>query len=149
MVTESSICYIIRGGKVLLQLKGIGTEYVGKWIAPGGAILDDDSPKESVIRETKEQTGIELSGPHLIGRVICLVDNKVDKLIYVFRADESSGEANSTGGITQWFERGKLPKGSLFYFDELWADRAFENKPFTCKLYFNKGYVALLKSEVA
>ena len=149
MVSESSLCYIIDGSRALLQLKGIGTQYVGKWIAPGGDVLDGDSPKESAARETKEQTGLEVTGMHLLGRIMCFVDSKVDKLVYVFRADSFKGEAIGRNGILQWFEKGKMPKGSAFYSDEIWSDRVFDDAKFTCKLYFSKGYGVLLKNEIA
>ncbi|MEM3841657.1 MAG: NUDIX domain-containing protein [Candidatus Micrarchaeaceae archaeon] len=148
MVHESSLCYVIENGKVLMQLKGIGTQYVGRWVAPGGEILDGDSPKASAARWTREQTGLEVTEMHLLGNIICLVNNNIDRIVYVFRADSFKGSVAGTGGILQWFEKGKMPKGSTFYSDEIWSNMVFDGKKFSCKLYFSKDYIALLKSEI-
>ena len=47
----------------LLLLRSAGQKFSGKWDLPGGHIHVGEDPKDGLIREVKEETGITLSEP--------------------------------------------------------------------------------------
>ena len=58
----STVCYIEKEGKYLMlhrtkKKKDINKD---KWIGIGGKLEKDESPEECIIREVKEETGLQL-----------------------------------------------------------------------------------------
>ena len=47
----------------LLLLRSTGQKFPGKWDLPGGHIHVGEDPKDGLIREVREETGITLSEP--------------------------------------------------------------------------------------
>jgi 8-oxo-dGTP diphosphatase len=56
---------IIDHGKLLLEKRG-NEPAKGKWSIPGGVVELGESLENAVIRETKEETCLDIEAPHLI-----------------------------------------------------------------------------------
>ena len=56
-------CILNDKGEILLQRRGDN----GKWRFPGGCIELGETPQEAAIRETKEETGLDVEVGRLIG----------------------------------------------------------------------------------
>jgi 8-oxo-dGTP diphosphatase len=56
---------IINEGKIVLIKRG-NEPSKGKWTIPGGLVELGESPEQAVIRETKEETGVDAQNPSLI-----------------------------------------------------------------------------------
>jgi len=54
---------IIKEDGALLLLRSAGQKYPHKWDLPGGHIHEGENPKDGLIREVKEETGIILEEP--------------------------------------------------------------------------------------
>ena len=54
---------IIKEDGALLLLRSTGQKFPGRWDLPGGHIHMGENPKDGLIREVKEETGITLSEP--------------------------------------------------------------------------------------
>ena len=54
---------IIKEDGALLLLRSTGQKFPGKWDLPGGHIHVGEDPKDGLIREVREETGITLSEP--------------------------------------------------------------------------------------
>jgi len=54
---------IIKENGALLLLRSAGEKYPHKWDLPGGHIHEGEDPKDGLIREVKEETGITLEEP--------------------------------------------------------------------------------------
>ena len=61
---------IVYAGKILLEKRG-NEPSKGKWTIPGGLVELGENIEHAVIRETKEETGLDVAEPHLID----VVDN--------------------------------------------------------------------------
>jgi ADP-ribose pyrophosphatase YjhB (NUDIX family) len=56
---------IIKEGKIALIKRG-NEPARGKWTIPGGLVELGESPDQAVVRETKEETGLDVDNPSLI-----------------------------------------------------------------------------------
>ena len=54
---------IIKEDGALLLLRSATEKFPGKWDLPGGHIHEGEDPKDGLIREVKEETGITLEEP--------------------------------------------------------------------------------------
>ena len=80
------------------------------WGLPGGKLDPGETALEAIIRESKEETGLDIFNVELI-------DQRVfkDRLVYLFKADWS-GEINYdpiTEGICDWVTWKELLEGSF------------------------------------
>jgi len=51
---------------VILKRRGLGS---GRYNLPGGKLKDDESPEQCAIRETREEVGIDLLNPRVLGKI--------------------------------------------------------------------------------
>lgn len=59
---------ILSNGKILLE-KRLNEPGRGKWSIPGGLVELGESPEDAVIREVREETGLIVADPKLVGVV--------------------------------------------------------------------------------
>ncbi|MCM3731437.1 8-oxo-dGTP diphosphatase [Fictibacillus nanhaiensis] len=97
-------CVLIKDNQVLLLQK----PRRGWWVAPGGKMESEESIRDSVIREYREETGIYLMNPQLKG-VFNFIIKQGDKIIsewmmFTFLATDSEGVAleECEEGILAW-----------------------------------------------
>ena len=56
---------IVREGKIALIKRG-NEPSKGKWAIPGGLVELGESPEQAVIRESREETGLDVESPRLV-----------------------------------------------------------------------------------
>ena len=68
---ETTLCYIENNGRVLMLHRVKKKEDInkGKWIGIGGKLETGETPLKCIIREAKEETGLQLLNPVLRGIV--------------------------------------------------------------------------------
>lgn len=74
---------IIRNGKILLE-KRKGEPGRGKWSVPGGLVELGEAVEDAVIREVKEETGLDVAEPQLIDVVDNIVRDENGEIKYHF-----------------------------------------------------------------
>ena len=130
---------IICDGKILLE-KRKGEPGKGKWSVPGGLVELGERAEDAVIREVKEETGLEVADPELID----VVDNIVR---------DANGEVKYHFVIIDYFV--KLKGGQLRAADDAedlrWvplaeAEKYDLTKTFRAFLQRNKGRLEKLNS---
>ena len=59
---QSTLCYIERAGQYLMlhRVKKENDLNHDKWVGVGGKFLDKESPEECLLREVKEETGVDV-----------------------------------------------------------------------------------------
>lgn len=60
MTTIVAAAVLIDDGRVLLTRRGVGTHLAGMWEFPGGKLEPGESPEAAVVRECREECGIEV-----------------------------------------------------------------------------------------
>lgn len=97
----STAGYLIKDKKVLL------IKFNKKWgqvYAPiGGKVEEGETPTEGIIREFKEETGLDIYSPKLKG--ISYWNDGTEGVIYVYRIDSYSGSVcKSEEGGLKWID---------------------------------------------
>ena len=140
-VTLTNLCMIVNGSKILVQDKVGGDE--GGIILPGGHVEKHEPVVDSVIREMKEETGLDIRNPRLCGIKEWINEDGSRYVVFLFRAEEFSGElVSSEEGRVFWMEKEDVLKSRWIWhmdclmkiiadgeFTELYLDSADDWKP--------------------
>ena len=88
----TTLCYIEKDEQYLMlhRVKKDNDINEGKWIGVGGHMLPGETPDECIVRETLEETGLQLEDPRLRG-VIHFTYKEVEEIMFVYTADKFSG----------------------------------------------------------
>ena len=111
MAELTVLCLISDGDKVLLQNR-IKEDWKG-YTLPGGHVEQGESFVDAVIREMKEETGLDIKNPMLAGvKQFPIKDGKYGNgryIVLLFKASEFSGTVvSSSEGRMEWVEMSKL-----------------------------------------
>lgn len=114
------LCMVYDGSRILLQNR-IKKDWRGLTF-PGGHIEAGESIVEAVIRETKEETGLDITSPVLCGVKQFPIENG-RYIVFLFKTNHFSGELTSSAeGEMVWVERSDLPQlTTVEDFDQLLA----------------------------
>lgn len=109
------VCLLEDGGKVLLQNRK--KEDWHGWALPGGHVASGESFVDAVIREMREETGLTIRNPKLVG-VKQFPIEAGRYVVLLFKAVEWAGTLTSSEeGEMKWVEYSQLP--SLKTVDDL------------------------------
>jgi len=92
MVIHSTLCYLIKDNKVLLQRKSNELFGGGKWNGPGGKLKDNEDPKECAVREVLEETSVKISDPEKHGFLKFFKGKELFTVSHIFVANKFEGE---------------------------------------------------------
>lgn len=133
----ATLCYIKRDGKTLMlhRVKKKDDIHEGKWNGLGGKFNPGETPEECVIREVKEESGLDLRKPQLKGILTFPdFDGADDWYVYVYVARDFSGDLrDSDEGDLHWIKDAEvsgLPlwEGDRVFLPWLEGDAFFSGK---------------------
>lgn len=112
-VVLTNMCMIYDDdGNILVQDK-IGRSWGGVTF-PGGHIEPDESFHDSVIREVKEETGLDIRNPRLCGIKHWKWSKRSRYIVLLYKTDEFSGNLQSSNeGKVFWIKKEDLNKYKL------------------------------------
>ena len=112
-VVLTNICMVYKGNKVLVQER-TKKDWPGLTF-PGGHVEKGENFHDAVIREVKEETGLELKNPILCGIEEFKQLNKEDRhIILYYKCNKFKGRLKSSKeGKVFWIERKDLLKANL------------------------------------
>ena len=110
---QTTLCYIDDGERYLMlhRVKKENDASHGKWIGVGGKCEADESPDECMLREAKEETGLEITHWNYRGIVTFISDTWPNEYMHLFTATAWRGEPDM--GIDNEGELAWIPKAAL------------------------------------
>ena len=128
-VILTNMCLIEDGqGNIVMQIRDPKRYSWSGAALPGGHIEPHEGLVESVIREVKEETGLTIKNPHLVGMKHWYTKEDERYLVFLYRTNEFTGEIHSTEeGEIKLVPRKELSEMDLAY-DMLNLTRVFEEE---------------------
>jgi 8-oxo-dGTP diphosphatase len=119
--------------------------HAGKWNGLGGKFEVGESPEECVIREVREESGLVIRDPQLVGLLMFPNFKDEDWYVFTFTADEFDGELiDSSEGDLQWIPDPQVESLPLWQSDHVFMPWIREDKFFSAKFHYEgnemKGY---------
>ena len=130
---NSTLCYIESGGQYLMlrRDKKKNDENSGKWIGVGGKFEEGESPDDCLIREVREETGLELTLYSLRGIVTFVSDIYETEQMFLFTADGFSGSLSECDeGTLEWVDISDVPSLPLWEGDRIFLELLARGREF-------------------
>ncbi len=111
---QTTLCYIDDGERYLMlhRVKKKNDASHGKWIGVGGKCEANESPDECMLREVKEETGLDITEWHYRGIVTFISDTWPNEYMHLFTATAWNGEPDMSiddEGTLAWIAKRDLP----------------------------------------
>ena len=90
---KTVLAYIKKDGKYLMLFRNKKKVDInkGKWIGIGGHLEKDESKEQALVREIKEETGLDVLHYAYRGELL-FVNNDFQEIMYLYLVDEVSGD---------------------------------------------------------
>ncbi len=124
IMKQTTLCYIDNGDSYLMlhRVKKENDASHGKWIGVGGKCEADESPDECMLREVKEETGLDITEWHYRGIVTFISDTWPNEYMHLFTATAWRGEPDmgiDDEGTLAWIRKSDLMGLNLWEGDRI------------------------------
>ena len=129
----STLCYIEKDNQYLMLHRIVKKNDVNKdkWIGVGGHFEQGESPEECLLREVKEETGLDLLSYRFRGIVTFIANGWETEYMCLYTADRYEGEMISCNeGVLEWVDKEKLLDLNLWEGDKIFLKLLNEDVPF-------------------
>jgi 8-oxo-dGTP diphosphatase len=147
----ATLCYIKRDKHTLMLYRNKKPDDIhkGKWDGLGGKFETGESPEDCVIREMREESGLEIRKPRLHGLLLFPDFFGDDWYVFVYTAAEFSGDLiDSAEGTLEWIPDEDLSRLNLWESDAIFFEWIRSGKFFSAKFIYDgdkmKSYEAAL-----
>lgn len=126
---------------MLHRVKKDADVHKGKYNGLGGKFLPGETPEECVIREVKEESGLNIVDPQLraVMTFPAFKDNE-DWLVFLFTADQFSGEMTEClEGELKWIDDKELLNLHLWEGDKMFLTWLEKDQFFSAKFCYKDG----------
>lgn len=135
---EATLCFVVSDDRVLLieKQRGLGA---GWYNGPGGMVEDDESPRECVVREVREEVGLRVD-PEKVGELRFLLDGKGHTFCHVFRTDKFEGTVRpSPEAKPVWIDVDDVPYDRMWEDDRYWLPGVLDGRTVIGRFEFEGG----------
>ena len=147
----ATLCYVKQNGQTLMihRVKKANDIHEGKWNGLGGKLEVGESPEQCIVREVREECGLEIIQPRYHGLLIFADFKQDDWYVWVFSADQFQGKLAETSneGILQWIPDEQVTSLNLWPSDLIFMPWLSGNKIFSARFQYEGD--EMLSHEVA
>jgi len=121
-VKNTTLCYLEQDGCLLMlhRIKKVNDENQDKWIGVGGKLEDKESPEDCLLREVREETGLELHRWRYRGLVTFVSDRWETEYMHLYTADRFSGALKECDeGVLEWVPREQVERLPIWEGDKI------------------------------
>ena len=118
----TTLCYIEQDGAYLMmhRVKKAGDINRDKWVGVGGHFEPDESPEECLVREVREETGLQLTEYRLRGVITFLSDHWQTEYMFLYTATAFQGEpTDCSEGTLEWVPKEEVPSLPIWEGDRI------------------------------
>lgn len=137
---NTTLCYLEKDDQYLMLLRNKKEvdENKGKWIGVGGHFEDGESPEDCLIRETLEETGLQLTDYRCRGIVTFVSDEWGTEYMHLFTATGFSGEMTPCNeGELKWIPKSEIMELNLWEGDRIFLKLLLDDaRLFSLKLVY-------------
>lgn len=129
----TSLAYIEKDDKYLMlhRTKKENDQSHDKWLGIGGKFEKDETPDECMIREVKEETGLDVLKYRFAGVVTFLSDIYETEYMFLFVVTGYKGQLKECSeGDLAWVEKSQIPKLYIWEGDQLFLERMQQSDRF-------------------
>lgn len=130
---ETTLCYIKNSGKYLMlyRNKKKNDPNAGKWIGIGGKVEAGEDYEECMLREVREETGIELSNWKYRGIVDFSSDVWDDERMHLYTAETTVWDVSTCNeGILKWIDESEIEILNLWEGDKVFLKLILDDAGF-------------------
>lgn len=138
----SSLCYLEKEGNYLMLHRTKKQKDInkGKWLGVGGKLEKDETPEECIIREVKEETGLQLEEYELRGFVTYVSNQCQTEYMYVFYSNKFSGQLQECNeGELAWIKKEDVLSLPTWEGDHFFIENILNNEPFFSMKFVYEG----------
>ena len=136
----STLCYIKKNGQTLLLHRNKKNDDIheDKWTGLGGKFLPGETAEECVIREVKEESGLDILSPQMRGvMTFPKFKNNTDWLVFLFTVKNPKGQLTTCDeGHLQWIPNSKVLNLNLWEGDKLFINWLNQDRFFLAKFIY-------------
>lgn len=118
----TTLCYIENDGCWLMlhRISKKQDENAGKWIGLGGHMAEDESPEECVLREIREESGLEVTDLRLRGMLTFILPAWGNELSFLYTARSADRAVLPCDeGALEWVPFSRVPSLPLWEGDRI------------------------------
>lgn len=134
----TTLAMVREGDRVLLGMKkrGFGE---GRWNGFGGKVKEGESIEEAMVRELKEESGLNASAYESAGVLEFFFPNGLEIEVHVFSVHSCEGRVCETEEMApRWFSLSEIPFDSMWPDDQYWFPLFLNSKIFSGKFWFDE-----------
>ena len=135
---KTTLCYLEKDDMYLMINKNKRKEDLnkGKWLGLGGHFEENETPYQCVIREVKEESGLDIYEPCLRGKIYFINDD-YQELMYLFTVSSFVGElVESDEGTLSWIKKDQILTLNIWEGDKVFLELLMKEEYFEIKLFY-------------
>ena len=124
------VVLITKGKNILLGKRGLKSFQTGKWCLPGGFIEYEEDFLTAAIRETKEETNLDVGIKSILSVVSNFLTSELHTVVIVLLAEVLGGNIEAGDDIDElnWFSVSEPLPEMAFLADKHIVERYFSNR---------------------
>jgi len=136
----TTLCYIEKEDSYLMMHRVKKEKDINKdkWVGVGGHFEEGESPEECLLREVKEESGLQLTGFRLRGIITFSTDVYPTEYMFLYTADGYEGEITECDeGNLEWVKKKEVYNLPIWEGDKVFFRLLEEDVPvFSLKLRY-------------